>query len=100
MERTIHAVKAVEKPLARPDNVDELDIGGKSRDKLKEIITTGSFRRNQSHAQDEHRKTVQLVRRTALHKPRALSLSENLLPAPARLLLRYALDDEPSSATL
>ena len=61
MERTIHAVKALEKSLARPANVDELDVGSKSREKLKEIITTGSFRRNQSHAQDEHRKTVQLV---------------------------------------
>ncbi len=61
MERTIHAVKALEKPLARAADADELDIGGKSKDKLKEIIATGSFRRNQNQAQDEHRKTVQLV---------------------------------------
>ncbi|KAK9865403.1 hypothetical protein WJX84_007229 [Apatococcus fuscideae] len=60
MDRTIQAVRNLETSLARPADADELDVGGKSRDKLKEIITTGSFRRNQNQAQDEHRKTVQL----------------------------------------
>ena len=66
MDRTIQAVRNLETSLARPADADELDVGGKSRDKLKEIITTGSFRRNQNQAQDEHRKTVQLVREQQL----------------------------------
>ena len=61
IERTIHAVKGLDKPLVRAADAEELDIGGKSKDKLKEIIATGSFRRNQIQAQDGHRRTVQLV---------------------------------------
>ena len=62
MDRAISALSKVEVPLNSAQQVDGLDLGEKSMEKVKEIITTGAYRRNDYMANSERQSALKLVR--------------------------------------
>ena len=67
IDRAVLLLSKVDQPLtsaAQVDNlrVDGLEMGDKSKEKVKEIITTGAYRRNDYMANCERQSALQLVR--------------------------------------
>lgn len=61
VERAITELTRLQKPLVKESEVAELSMGIRSKEKVLEIIQTGTLRRNEMMADDEELKTMQLV---------------------------------------
>lgn len=61
IQRAIKAVVDSNIALRTPEDCEQLQVGGKSIEKLNEIVSTGEYRRNYIMAQDPHHRTVSLV---------------------------------------
>lgn len=61
MERAISELTRLQKPLVKESEVAELSMGARSKEKVLEIIQTGTLRRNEMMADDEELQVMQLV---------------------------------------
>ena len=64
-ERAISELTRLTKPLQTESDVAELTMGAKSKEKVLEIMQTGTLRSNVMLANDEQQQVIQLV--TLLH---------------------------------
>ena len=61
VERAITELTRLQKPLVNESEVAELSMGARSKEKVLEIIQTGTLRRNEMMADDEQLQVMQLV---------------------------------------
>lgn len=61
VERAITELTRLQKPLMKESEVAELSMGARSKEKVLEIIQTGTLRRNEMMADDEELQIMQLV---------------------------------------
>ena len=61
VERAISELTRLQKPLVKESEVAELSIGARSKEKVLEIIQTGTLRRNEMMADDEELQVMQKV---------------------------------------
>ena len=61
VERAITELTRLQKPLVKESEVAELSMGARSKEKVLEIILTGTLRRNEMMADDEELQIMQLV---------------------------------------
>lgn len=61
VERAISEIIGLTWPLRKDADVARLTMGAKSKDKVLEILQTGTLRRNEAMADDEHQQVIQLV---------------------------------------
>ena len=60
-ERAIGELTRLDKPLQTEEDVLELSMGAKSKDKVLEIMQTGTLRSIEMLAKDEQQQVIQLV---------------------------------------
>lgn len=61
VERAITELTRLQQPLVKESQVAELSMGARSKEKVLEIIQTGTLRRNEMMADDEELQVMQLV---------------------------------------
>lgn len=61
VERAIRELTGLHKPLVTEDEVAALTMGARSKEKVLEIIQTGTLRRNEMMADDEEQQIKQMV---------------------------------------
>ena len=61
VERAISEINGLGWALKKDADIDRLTMGAKSKDKVLEILQTGTLRRNEALAVDEHQQVIQLV---------------------------------------
>ena len=61
VERAIRELTGLEKPLVTEAEVAALTMGARSKEKVLEIIQTGTLRRNEMMADDEEQQIKQMV---------------------------------------
>ncbi len=66
VERAISELTRLQKPLRTESDVTELSMGARSKEKVLEIMETGTLRRNEMLADDEQQQVIQLVSMTIL----------------------------------
>lgn len=66
VERAIRELTCLRKPLVSESEVAALTMGARSKEKVLEIIQTGTLRRNEMMADDEEQQVMQLVLRNLL----------------------------------
>ena len=62
VERAISEIIGLTWPLKKDADVAQLTMGAKSKDKVLEILQTGTLRRNEAMADDDYQQVIQLVR--------------------------------------
>ncbi|KAA6420117.1 MAG: DNA polymerase lambda [Trebouxia sp. A1-2] len=60
VERAISELTRLQKPLRTESDVTELSMGARSKEKVLEIMETGTLRRNEMLADDEEQQVIQL----------------------------------------
>ena len=66
VERAISELTRLQKPLQTESDVTELSMGARSKEKVLEIMETGTLRQNEVLAADEQQQVIQLVSMTML----------------------------------
>lgn len=66
VERAISELTRLQKPLRTESDVTELSMGARSKEKVLEIMETGTLRRNEMLADDEEQQVIQLVSMTMM----------------------------------
>ena len=61
VERAISELTRLQKPLVKESDVAELTMGARSKEKVLEIIQTGTLRRNEMLADDQEQQIIQMV---------------------------------------
>ena len=61
VERAISELTRLQKPLRTESDVTELSMGARSKEKVLEIMETGTLRQNEILAADEQQQVIQLV---------------------------------------
>lgn len=61
VERAISELTRLQKPLQKESDVAELTMGARSKEKVLEIMETGTLRSNEALANDEQQQVIQLV---------------------------------------
>ena len=61
VERAISELTRLQKPLQTESDVAELSMGARSKEKVLEILETGTLRRNAVLAGDQQQQVIQLV---------------------------------------
>lgn len=93
VERAISEIIGLTWPLRKDADVAQLTMGAKSKDKVLEILQTGTLRRNEAMAGDDQQQVIQLVRRAACRFGLSSSLSlpcSPLMPPCAYMASLYA----------
>ncbi len=75
VERAISELTRLQKPLRTESDVTELSMGARSKEKVLEIMETGTLRRNEMLADDEQQQVIQLVSMTMTSSLYRLSLN-------------------------
>ena len=88
VERAISELTRLERPLVKESEVAELTMGARSKEKVLEIIQTGTLRRNEMMADDEEQQIMQMV----LFNPFKCMMNP---PTPSFSALHAAQCDQP-----
>ena len=66
VERAISELARLQRPLRAESDVTELSMGARSKEKVLEIMETGTLRQNEVLANDEQQQVIQLVSMTIM----------------------------------
>ena len=92
VERAISEIIGLTWPLRKGADVAQLTMGAKSKDKVLEILQTGTLRRNEAMADDDQQQVIQLVRRAPCRFEFSSSLPLPLMPPCAYMASPYAVE--------
>ncbi len=73
VERAISELTRLQKPLRTDSDVTELSMGARSKEKVLEIMETGTLRQSEVLAADEQQQVIQLVSMTMMSSLHRLS---------------------------